>query len=189
MSWRVRFTACATGTRAAAPAEVFQALAVIPAERRSGTSTPWAPNPAAERTTAPRLRGSVTESSATISGASWLAVAAWSRSSGWAYSYGGTRAARPWWTAPAVIRSSSARGTSSREMPRSAAVANASLRRPSRSAPSATYIAVTGSPARSASTTLLRPATHSESPPWFGRRLGFAEAARSWRAFFLWAWW
>ena len=35
-SWRVRLTVCATGTRAAAPAEVFHALAVIPAARRSG---------------------------------------------------------------------------------------------------------------------------------------------------------
>ena len=46
-----------------------QATAVTPAERRSGTITPCAPNAAAERITAPRLRGSVTPSSATSSGA------------------------------------------------------------------------------------------------------------------------
>ena len=40
----------------------------MPADRRSGTTTPCAPKPAAERTTAPRLRGSVTPSSATTSG-------------------------------------------------------------------------------------------------------------------------
>ena len=59
-------TVWATGIRAAAPALVFQAEAVMPAARRSGTTTPWAPKPDALRTTAPRLRGSVTESSATI---------------------------------------------------------------------------------------------------------------------------
>ena len=40
-----------------------------------------------------------------------------SRSSGWAYSYAGIRAASPWCTAPAVIRSSSSLVTSSRLMP------------------------------------------------------------------------
>src|SRR4051795_10823730 len=40
----------------------------MPTERRWGTTTPWASKAAAERTTAPRLRGSVTPSSATISG-------------------------------------------------------------------------------------------------------------------------
>ena len=39
--------------------------AVIPAARRSGRNTPCAPNAAAERITAPRLRGSVTPSRAT----------------------------------------------------------------------------------------------------------------------------
>src|SRR5699024_3401822 len=56
-SCRVRLTARATGTRAAAPAEVFHAAAVILAARRSGITTPCAPKPAAERTIAPRLRG------------------------------------------------------------------------------------------------------------------------------------
>ena len=37
-SWRVRLTTCATGTRAAAPAEVFHADGVMPAARRSGIS-------------------------------------------------------------------------------------------------------------------------------------------------------
>ena len=40
----------------------------MPAERRSGMITPCAPNATAERMTAPRLRGSVTPSSATSSG-------------------------------------------------------------------------------------------------------------------------
>ncbi len=67
-SARVRLVARATGIRAAAPAEVFQAEAVIPAERRSGTTTPCPPKAATERTIAPTLRGSVTPSRATISG-------------------------------------------------------------------------------------------------------------------------
>ena len=49
-SARVRLVARATGIRAAAPAEVFQALAVMPADRRSGTTTPWPPKAATERT-------------------------------------------------------------------------------------------------------------------------------------------
>ena len=53
--------------RAAAPAELFHADAVIPAARRSVITTPAAPNAAAVRTIAPKLRGSVTPSSATIS--------------------------------------------------------------------------------------------------------------------------
>ena len=65
---RLRLVARAIGSRAAAPAEVFHAAAVIPAARRSGMSTPWAPKAAAERTIAPRLRGSITPSRATISG-------------------------------------------------------------------------------------------------------------------------
>ena len=131
-------TVCATGMRAAAPALVFQAEAVMPAARRSGMTTPCAPKPAALRMTAPRLRGSVTWSSTTISGGSPISGARSRRSSGWAYSYAGIRAASPWWTAPAVIRSSSPLLTSSRLMPLSEASANASRSRPSRSAPSAT---------------------------------------------------
>ena len=67
-SARVRLVASATGMRAAAPADVFQALAVMPADRRSGTTTPWPPKAATERTMAPRLRGSVMPSRATTSG-------------------------------------------------------------------------------------------------------------------------
>ena len=69
-SWRVRLVARATGTRAAAPADVFQALAVIPADAPLGHDHAVHAEAPAERTTAPRLRGSVTESSATISGGS-----------------------------------------------------------------------------------------------------------------------
>ena len=113
-------TACATGIRAAAPALVFHADAVMPAARRSGISTPCAPKPDALRTTAPRLRGSVTESRATMSGGSPCSAARSSRSSGWAYSYAGILAASPWCTAPEVSRSSSLLVISSRPMPRSA---------------------------------------------------------------------
>ena len=60
-----RLVTLATGIRAAAPAEVFQAAAVIDADRRAGITTPCAPNAAAERTIAPRFRGSVTPSKAT----------------------------------------------------------------------------------------------------------------------------
>ena len=67
-SVRTRFVAWATGTRAAAPAEVFQAAAVMPTDRRSGSTTPCPPKAATERTIAPRLRGSVMPSSATTSG-------------------------------------------------------------------------------------------------------------------------
>src|SRR5215217_7517842 len=58
-SARDRFTARATGIRAAAPALVRQADAVMPTARRWGTTTPCASNAAAERTTAPRVRGVV----------------------------------------------------------------------------------------------------------------------------------
>ena len=63
---RARFVICAIGKRAAAPAEDFQADAVIVAARRSVMMTPAAPKAAAERMIAPRLRGSVTPSRATI---------------------------------------------------------------------------------------------------------------------------
>ena len=63
---RAIFVTCATGIRAAAPAEDFHADAVIAAARRSVITTPATPNAAALRTIAPKLRGSVTPSSATI---------------------------------------------------------------------------------------------------------------------------
>ena len=110
-SARVRLVTWATGSRAAAPAQVRQAVAVIPAARRSGRKTPCAPNAAAERITAPRLRGSVTPSSATSSGAGCSSAAA-SRSSNGSYANGGTCRPTPWCSTPPVIRSSSARLTS-----------------------------------------------------------------------------
>src|SRR6478735_8787273 len=75
----------------------------------------------------------------------------------------------------------------------SAAIENTSRSRLSRSAPSATYTEMTGSPARSASTTELRPAIHSWSPAPLlpGRpltRRGRPAGARSSFAF-LWALW
>ena len=73
---RTKLVAWATGMRAAAPALVFHAEAVTPAARRCGINTPVAPNAAAERMTAPRLRGSVTLSSATTK-----VEPPWSRSS------------------------------------------------------------------------------------------------------------
>src|SRR5690606_40108657 len=56
-SVRVKFTARATGILAAVPALVRHATAVSPALRRCGTTTPCAPNAAADLITAPRLRG------------------------------------------------------------------------------------------------------------------------------------
>ncbi len=91
---RTRFVARATGNRAAAPADVFHAAAVTPAARRSGTTTPCAPNAAADLITAPRLRGSVTPSNATRSPGG-AACARARRSSGWAYRNGGTDSASP----------------------------------------------------------------------------------------------
>src|SRR5699024_12748162 len=57
-----------TGTRAAAPAEVFQTVEVTPTERRDGMTTASALKAEAERKMAPKLWGSVIESSATTSG-------------------------------------------------------------------------------------------------------------------------
>src|SRR6185312_9210976 len=88
-SARVRLVTRETGTRAAAPALVRHAVAVTPAARRSGTNTPCAPNAAADLITAPRLRGSVTPSSATSSGGTPLSCACLSSSSGCEYEYGG----------------------------------------------------------------------------------------------------
>ncbi len=85
-SVRVRFVARATGSRAATPADVRHATAVMPAERRCGITTPCPPNAPTERTTAPRLRGSVTPSSATIRPGARDSAAISSSSSGWAYS-------------------------------------------------------------------------------------------------------
>ena len=162
---RLRLVARAIGIRAAAPAEVFQAAAVMPAERRSGMSTPCAPKAAADRTIAPRLRGSVIESSATMSGSRSESRAAASRSSGWAYSKAGSCRAMPWCTAPPVSRSSSARVTSSSGVPRLAASLKMSRSRSSRSAPSATYAARMGISTSIASSTALRPTTHSGPDP------------------------
>ena len=114
---------------------------------------------------APRLRGSITPSRATISGSVSAARASASRSSGWAYAYAGSCRATPWCTAPPVSRSSSARVTSSSPVPRSAASLRMSRSRSSRSAPSATYAALTGISAVIASSTALRPATHSGPEP------------------------
>ena len=61
-------------------------------------------------------------------------------------------------------------------MPRSAATAKHSRRRLSRSAPSATYTPLTGTPSRSASSTELRPAIHSASVLPVRRRFGRAAA-------------
>jgi len=115
----VRFDAIATGMRAAAPAEVFQAEAVRPTERRCGMMTPCPPNAATERMIAPRLRGSVMPSSATKSGFCWRLTDSSRRSMGCAYSYGGTLSATPWCTESAPVRrSSSGRMTSSTGSPR-----------------------------------------------------------------------
>ena len=70
--------------RAAAPADTFHAATVTPAARRSGMTAPDAPNAAAERRIAPRLRGSWMPSSAMMR----MGLAASSRSTGSRYSYG-----------------------------------------------------------------------------------------------------
>ena len=64
---RAMLVTCATGMRAAAPADDFHADAVIAAARRSVITTPATPKAAALRTIAPRLRGSVTPSKAMMS--------------------------------------------------------------------------------------------------------------------------
>jgi hypothetical protein len=115
----VRFDAMATGMRAAAPAEVFHAEAVRPTERRCGMMTPWPPNAATERMIAPRLRGSVMPSSAPKSGFWRRLIEPSSRSTGCAYSYGGTLRATPWCTESGPVRrSSSGRMTSRIGSPR-----------------------------------------------------------------------
>ena len=160
-----------TGVRAAAPAEVFQAAAVIPTERRCGTITPCPPNAATERMIAPRLRGSVTPSSATSNGTCPREITLSSSSSGCVYSYGGTLSASPWCTeSKPAIRSSSGRITSRIGRPRLVASDMTSLTRSSYSIRVATYRAVAGMRARSASSTELRPVTISNSSPVFGRR-------------------
>ena len=116
----------------------------MPAARRSGISTPCAPKPAALRTTAPRLRGSVTESRATMSGGSpmlggpveqvvGVGVLVRRHPGGEALVHGA--AGHPVQLAAAHLEQG---------VPCSAASRNASRSRPSRSAPSATYTAVIG---------------------------------------------
>src|SRR3954469_18683340 len=82
--------------RAAVPADVRHADAVMPALRRSGTTTPCAPNAAADRTMAPRFRGSVTPSTATIRAGRPESLARASRSDGCAYWYGGATTPSTW---------------------------------------------------------------------------------------------
>ena len=135
-----------------------------PAARRSGTRTPWPPNAAAERTTAPRLRGSVTPSSATSSGGSPRRRARRASRRG-----GRTRTAAPAGRGPGGSRRRSAGRARARCLEhRDAAVAGelAAPRAPARrcrcrwrrTAPSP------GRCARSASTTGLRPTTVSGAP-------------------------
>ena len=94
-----------------------------------------------------------------------------SRSSGCAYSYGGTCSARPWW----LRRRRSGRARSARPpsagTPSWLAIFIDSRTRSSESIRSATYSAVAGTWARSASTTGLRPATHSGPVPVSRARL------------------
>ena len=54
-SARTRLVTCATGRRAAVPADVRQAAAVTPAARRAGTTRPCAPNATAERISGPEV--------------------------------------------------------------------------------------------------------------------------------------
>ena len=114
----------------------------------------------------------MTPSSAANSGVSPAANTASRRSSGCAYSYGGITSITPWCSVPLVIRSSSWRGASSSGTPCSMASLMDSRTRSSLSMYCATYSALAGTCARSASTTELRPATCSASPLPGVRRAG-----------------
>ena len=171
----VRFTTRATGICAAAPADTFHAAAVTEAERRSGRITPFAPNAAAERITAPRFCGSVTPSSAMNNGraamraeaefAASIALAFLSarstRSCSEEYSNGCTLSTTPWWLLERAMRSISRRSASSRLSPRWPARRTMSRVRSSCSMRVATYSVDEGTPTRSASSTALRPITRS----------------------------
>ena len=67
---RLRLTTRATGRCSMAPAATLAAEPVKPALRRCGKTRPWAPIASADRTTAPRLWGSVIPSRASNKGGS-----------------------------------------------------------------------------------------------------------------------
>ena len=97
-SARVRLVARATGTRAAAPADVLPRGRVMPAARRSGTTHAVR----AERGRRPDDRAEVARVGDAVERDDQRRrrrrpPRAASRSSGCAYSYGGTCSARPWW--------------------------------------------------------------------------------------------
>ena len=172
-SARVRLVARATGTRAAAPADTFHAVAVTPAARRDGTTTPCAPKAAADRSTAPRLRGSVTPSSATSSAGAPASSAACQQVVGVRVVVGRHLQDEPLVRRPAG-RSGRARSgwppsAGCRASPPASATPAPGRRSSIRSA---TYSAVAGTDARSASTTGLRPATHSGPPSRYGPAAG-----------------
>ena len=131
---------------------------------------------------APRLRGSVTPSSATISGVSPASQRVSSRSSGCAYSYGGIWSATPWWTRAAGDpvelgpRRPRARDAAARRR-----ACNASRIRSSARCPRRRRARSPGRRPRSASTTALRPATHSDAGAAACGRGAVAAAVR-WRA-------
>ena len=121
--------------------------------------------PPTERTMAPRLRGSVIAVERDDQRVLPRSPAASSRSLGCAYSYAGTCSARPWCTrAVGQPVELAARRSRAARCPRSAAILSASRTRSSRSMPLGDVHVVTGTPARSASTTELRPATISLAP-------------------------
>ena len=150
----------------------------MPAARRSGITTPCAPKPAAlriDRAEVARVGDRVERHDQRLlavrrGGARAGRRGGRTRTTGSARRGPGARRRRS--SGPARRGSPRAGCT-----PRSAASLNASRSRPSRSAPSATYTPVTGTPSRSASTTELRPATHSASVEPVARRFGRAAAA------------
>ncbi len=160
---RARLVARATRILASAPALAFQADALTPAARRSGMTTPSAPKAAADRTTEPRLRGSVTPSRATISAARPLAardqivgVGVFVRRHREADALMGRPAARAARARPA--------STSATGIPCASASRRASAMRAS-PGPATISSRLAGTAARKASTTGLRPTTTSSLCP------------------------
>ena len=153
---RAKFVTCAIGKRAAAPADAFQAEAVIAAARRSVIKTPAAPKAAALLTMAPKLRGSVTPSSATINAGYFARCIISSKDEYWK---GLIARIIPWLLGE--IPSTSARCASRIGRPKCNASLRDSATRSSTSILRATNNSVAGTASRKASKTALRPATIS----------------------------
>ena len=97
-------------------------MAVRPALRRLGITTPWAPAHSAVRRIAPRLWGSEISSHTTSSGASPFSAAAARMLSTVTYSRTAARAMTPWWAWVRLMLSSFRRSASTTTMPASRAL-------------------------------------------------------------------